>query len=563
LAFFASKAVSEVWSKLLPHIKSAGNVMTEKSQVPVLICGGGPVGLALAIELGLRGVECMLVEQGDGSVPVPKMSQLSTRTTEFCRRWGVMDQVKKVAWPETHPGDFVYITSMIGYELFRRKYPSYAERGELGYTPEGARQCPQIFFDPILLEHARSLPQITLRHRTRLDSPAEAGDRISARVIDLVSGQSETISASYLVGCDGFEGHVRRALEIGITGSGVLSFSISIFFRSRELASLHDKGWAKFYRMVDEGGHWSDLVAIDGHELWRLTLLDLDPNTEMDSFDSLRRAAGTSFSYELISVLPWRRRESIADHYRNGRVFIAGDAAHQCSPTGGLGMNTGLADAVDIGWKLAAVLDGWGGELLLDSYEAERRPVALSHVTSSTRMYQQTVALPGGSAINEKSLEGERVRRQFVEIYRAQHRAGMNVISENVKLGYCYENSPIIWPDETTPPEDAGEYTPTARPGTRAPHAWIGEGCSTLDLFGDGFVLLKFDRNSDPSSLVVAAAARRVPLKIVDINNRDIAALYERKLVLVRPDGHVAWRADTSPADAFALIDRVRGAGSA
>jgi 2-polyprenyl-6-methoxyphenol hydroxylase-like FAD-dependent oxidoreductase len=335
--------------------------MTQEPKVPLLICGGGPVGLALAIELGLRGVECVLVEQSDGTVPVPKMSQLSTRTTEFCRRWGIMDRVKKVAWPETHPGDFVYITSMIGYELFRRKYPSYVERGELGYTPEGARQCPQIFFDPILLDHARSLPKINLRHRTRLDSFVEERDRISARVIDLASGQRETITASYLVGCDGFEGHVRKALGIGIAGSGVLSFSISIFFRSRELASLHDKGWAKFYRMVDEAGHWSDLVAIDGHELWRLTLLDLDPNTEMDSFDadaSLRRAAGTSFSYEIISVQPWRRRESITDHYRKGRTFIAGDAAHQCSPTGGLGMNTGLADAVDIGWKLAAVLDG-------------------------------------------------------------------------------------------------------------------------------------------------------------------------------------------------------------
>ena len=542
--------------------------MTQESKVPVLICGGGPVGLALAIELGLREVQCMLVEQGDGAVPVPKMSQLSTRTTEFCRRWGIAEQVKKAAWPENHPGDFVYITSMTGHELFRRKYPSYAERGGLNFTPEGARQCPQIFFDPILLQRAASLPNVTLRHRTRLDSFVEESEGVRAQITDLTSGRSETIIATYLVGCDGFDGYVRKALGISVQGSGVLSFSISIFFRSSELASLHDKGWAKFYRMVDEAGHWSDLVAIDGRELWRLTLLDLDPNTDMESFDvdaSLRRAAGVNFSYEIISVLPWRRRESIADRYRKGRVFIAGDAAHQCSPTGGLGMNTGLQDAVDIGWKLAAVLAGWGGELLVDSYEAERRPVALSHVTSSTRMYQQTIALPGGSAICEKSPDGEKVRRQFAEAYRAQHKAGMNVISENVKLGYCYENSPVIWPDGTTAlPEDGSEFTATARPGSRAPHAWVSDGRSTLDLFGGGFVLLRFGQNPpDATKLVSAATLRGVPLNIIDIDNLNVAELYERRLILVRPDGHVAWRDDVCPSDPIALMDRVRGAGSA
>ena len=179
-------------------------------QVPVLICGGGPVGLALAVELGSRGIECTLVERGDGNVTVPKMSQVSTRTMEFCRRWGIADEVKQAGWPQTHSGDFIYVTTMAGHEIFRQKFASYAEQGDLGYTPEGPRQCPQIFFDPILLRRARSLPSVTLRHRAEVDSFEAGVDGVRARVTSLDSGDSETISAAYLVGCDGFDGLVRK-----------------------------------------------------------------------------------------------------------------------------------------------------------------------------------------------------------------------------------------------------------------------------------------------------------------------------------------------------------------
>ncbi|HZA57401.1 MAG TPA: FAD-dependent monooxygenase, partial [Candidatus Udaeobacter sp.] len=240
-------------------------------QVPVLICGGGPVGLALAVELGSRGIECMLIERGDGNVTVPKMSQVSTRTMEFCRRWDIAEEVKKAGWPETHPGDFIYVTTMVGHEIFRQKFASYAERGDLGYTPEGPRQCPQIFFDPILFRRAASLPSVTLRPRTEVESFEAGLDGVHARLTSLDSGDSETIGAAYLIGCDGFDGLVRKALNTHYEGSGLLSYSLSIFFRSKALGELHDKGWARFYRLVDDSGHWSDLVAIDGHELWRLT----------------------------------------------------------------------------------------------------------------------------------------------------------------------------------------------------------------------------------------------------------------------------------------------------
>jgi 2-polyprenyl-6-methoxyphenol hydroxylase-like FAD-dependent oxidoreductase len=532
--------------------------------VPVLICGGGPVGLALAAELGFHRVNCLLVEQGDGKVPVPKMSQLTTRTMEFCRRWGIAERVKKAGWPENHPCDFVYVTSLTGYELYRQKFPSYAQRPELSYSPEGPRHCPQIFFDPVMLEHVSSLPTIALRHRTRLDSFVEESDSVAVYVTDLRSGGVETIPASYLVGCDGFDGLTRKTLGIEYAGEGVLSFSVSIFFRSAELSRLHDKGWARFFRLIDSSGHWGDLVSIDGRELWRLTELRVDTDANISLFDvegCLRRAVGANFSYEVLSVLPWKRRGLVAKCYGRGRVFLAGDAVHQSSPTSGLGMNTGLGDAVDLGWKLAAIIDGWGGERLLESYGAERMPVGIGSVTDSDRTYRETTLLRGGTAIAQKSSEGERQRRQFAEELVARTQGRSDPTSENVKLGYCYDHSPIVWPDGTAgPPEDVWDFVPSARPGSRAPHAWIGENRSMLDLFGHGFVLLRFGKEpADVQTLVQAAAARAVPLQIVEIVNPDIERLYERKLVLVRPDGHVAWRGDEGPANALTLIDVVRG----
>ena len=532
--------------------------------VPVLICGGGPVGLALAAELGFQRVNCVLVEQGDGGVPVPKMSQLTTRTMEFCRRWGIAEQVKKAGWPENHPCDFVYATSLTGYELYRQKSPSYAQRPQLGYSPEGPRHCPQIFFDPVLLEHVSWLPTITLRHRTRMDSFVEESDGVAVNLTDLESGEMETIRTCYLVGCDGFDGLTRKALGIEYGGEGVLSFSVSIFFRSAELATLHDKGWARFFRLIDASGHWGDLVSIDGRELWRLTELRINCDADISSFDvesCLRKAMGANFSYEVLSVLPWKRRGLVARRYGRGRVFLAGDAVHQSSPTSGLGMNTGLGDAVDLGWKLAAIIEGWGGEMLLESYGAERMPVGMASVADSDRTYHETTLLCGGSAITQCSAEGERQRRRFAEDLLGRTQGKSDPTSENVKLGYCYDNSPIIRSDGTSgPPRDVWDFVPSARPGSRAPHAWVGENRSLLDLFGHGFVLLRF--GADPVSvepLARAAAARAVPLQVVDITNPDIERLYERKLVLVRPDGHVAWRGDDCPANALTLMDVVRG----
>jgi 2-polyprenyl-6-methoxyphenol hydroxylase-like FAD-dependent oxidoreductase len=454
---------------------------------------------------------------------------------------------------------------MSGYELGRHRVPSVAQRPSLPYTPEGPCGCAQIYYDPILLDHAGSLPSVTLRHKTRLDSFAQESGRVLARLVDVETDWAETISAQYVVGCDGAGGTVAQALGVRYGGLGVFSHSLNIYFRCPQLASLHDMGWARFYRFTDAGGSWGEVIGIDGKELWRLSVYKIEPGLDPKSVDAhayMRRLAGKDISYEILSVMAWERRECVADRYRDGRVFIAGDAAHQNSPTGGLGLHTGLADAVDLGWKLVAVVQGWGGDALLSSYEAERRPVAEANVRACTAEFNTMTKLPGGPAIGDDSPEGSRLRRQFAEAF-GRTREGRSVgFTDNLRLGYCYEASPIVLPDGTKgPPIETPDFVPNARPGTRAPHAWLGPGRSTLDLFGKGFVLLRFaPQVGSAGALGEAAAARGVPFRIFDIADPAIAALYERPLVLVRPDGHVAWRGDAVPPDAFALIDRVRGA---
>jgi len=527
--------------------------------IPVLIAGGGPVGLALAVELGRAGIACTLVEKRDGTLSVPKMSGLSVRSMEFNRRWGIAEKVKGAGWPRTHPNDFVYCTSMVGYELARRRIPSYDDT-KLPYTPEPSCACAQIFYDPILLNYARSLPSLTIRHLASLESFVQEGECVRAQVMDVATGRIETIAARYLVGCDGAGGTVSRALGVEYEGLGRVSNSVNVYFRSPALAKIHSKGWARFYRFTDAGGSWGEVIGIDGKELYRLSVLKADP--AFDGHAYLRRLAGTDVPYELLSVMAWERRECVSDRYRDRRVFLAGDSAHQNSPTGGLGLHTGLADAVDLGWKLAAVLQGWGGEGLLASYELERKPIALNNVRASTAEFNVLVDMPGGPEIDEDSPRGAELRRRFAEAFERTREVSSPVYTENLRLGYCYDPSPIVVSDGSPAiPSDTPEFVPSARPGTRAPHAWIGEGRSTLDLYGKGFVLLRLGARPPAAEAIAEAAARRgVPLQVVELADPKVAALYERRLVLVRPDGHVAWRDDALPANALALIDRVRGA---
>ena len=512
----------------------------------MVIAGAGPVGLGLACELGLRGVDCLLVEKRDGSVTVPKQSMVSTRNMEFCRRWGVAAAVRNAVWPESHPRDFVYLDSLRGRELMRVKVPSYGQRDPRDFTPEAPCPCPQIYFDPILLARVKTFPNVTVRYDTAVDSFRQDGADVTVRLAGLVTGATRGDAARYLIGCDGPAGFVRGALGIGLGGLGVDAMSVNIFFRSAALASFHDKGWARFYRLIDENGCWSELIPIDGKELWRLTVFD-EPASAAEPDDLLRRMAGGTFPYEILSVSRWERRDFVAENFGQGRVMIAGDAAHECSPTGGIGMHTGLEEVVNLGWKLAAMIEGWGGPELIASYATERLPIARRNVELATRSFHAIAGIPG-----------------LPKIDTTDWRATPDWLSipEHLKIQYCYEGSPICIPDGTPASDpEPPRFMSSTRPGTRAPHAWLADGSSLLDLFGDGFTLLRLgERPPHAGTLAAAARARGVPLRTVAIADPAIAALYEKRLVLVRPDGHVAWRGDTA-VDVAGIVERIRGAG--
>lgn len=284
--------------------------------------------------------------------------------------------------------------------------------------------------------------------------------------------------------------------------------------------------------------------------------------SEQEIRDAVVKAVGVDFEFDIESVLSWVRRELVADSYVAGRIYIAGDAAHLMSPTGGFGMNTGIADSVDLGWKLAAVTEGWGGPQLLASYEVERRPVALRNVHEASgnlnRMLSNRDQRPPAT-IFTSGPEGDRDRAEYGANFAANMRREW--FTMGVHLGFFYEGSPICWPDGTPPPLfELADYKPTARPGSRAPHAWIGPHRSTLDLFGRGFTLLQLASPAmDAPRLQEAAAQRGVPLTTVNLSDERASELYARRLVLVRPDGHVAWRGDSEPDDAGAVIDVVSG----
>jgi 2-polyprenyl-6-methoxyphenol hydroxylase-like FAD-dependent oxidoreductase len=529
--------------------------------VAVLIVGGGPVGLSLAGELGWRGIACELVEQGDGTISTPKMNEVNTRSMEFCRRWGIAERVRDCPFPADHSLDVVFVTSLSGYELARmRRAPRSQQKAE-SYSPERLQICSQLWFDPILQAFARAQPTVTLRYRTRLEAFEATQAGVRAELHDLETGSRETVTADYLVGCDGANSAVRAALGIGLQGKGTLGHPLHLYFRAPDLLARCGRQAGVFFLAIDRDGLWANIRVIDpANSLWRLMVLDSDGKQTADTVDRaalVRRAVGFPIDVEWQGLSIWTRKSVVAESYGKGRVFLAGDAVHQLSPTGALGMNTGVGDAVDLGWKLAAVLQGWGGGKLLDSYDSERRPVGLRNVRMATEFYLAHGGFEDGLAeIEDDSDAGRTLRQSLAE--GLTKNVGRMFRTAGLQLGYRYESSPICVGDGAPPPDEPERYVPSAHPGSRAPHVWLGDGRSTLDLFGRGFVLLRFGEAAT-RALEQAAKRRSVPLNVVDVDAPQAAALYERRLVLVRPDGHIAWRGDTLRLDADALIDRVRG----
>src|SRR5215831_3168867 len=502
--------------------------MTDRSdvfEIPVLIAGGGPIGLALVGDLGRRGVATLLVEERENKLNPAKMLEVSVRTMEFCRQLGIVDKVRNWGFPRDWPLDSIFVTDLQGYELGRVRVPALAAQAHLTFSPERGMPCPQTWFDPILQEYARSFARVTLRHNTRLETFVQDPDGVTAILRDCSTGRSETVRTKYLVGCDGFASTVRDLLGIEIRGEPHIDWSMTIYLRIPNLPAQHDKGKAFRYVFVGPEGTWSFLSIVDGKDLWRLQLVDLDEHRLQNADISalMRRCMGRDVAYSIEHKDLWERKRTVADRFMDGRVFLAGDAAHAHPPNGGLGMNTGIQDAFDLGWKLAAVLQGWGGDILLESYDHERRPASARAAEVSLSNYRRLVSAAQRAEINAATAEGEAARRLIGEnLVRENERSWQPI---GVHLGYIYDPSPIVLPDGSRKPaDDTFGYRPTAFPGSRAPHVWLTKDRSILDLFGDGFVLLKFaDVVTD--TLERDAKSRGVPLRVHRIEHREAAEL--------------------------------------
>ncbi len=534
-------------------------------ETPVLIVGGGPVGLGLALELGWRGAECLLVDklERDGYKTHPRANLVNSRTMEFCRRWGVAGRVKEVGTPPGYPHTAMYVTSLRGHLIARIDRPRHGGDKQVAFTPEPPQRCNQIWFDPVLRERAEGFPSVKLRYRWRFDSFKQDAQGVTSSVTDLATGESHTVRSAYLAACCGGGSPIRRILGIDANEGEVLGAPLSVYFRAKNLWDYHDKGKGVLHFIIGATGVWATLNSLNGGDLWRVTLhggaKEHAAQESIDHHDILTRIVGTEFPYELIAISPWVRRKLVTAAYRHGRVFLAGDCAHQNTPTGGYGMNTGMGDAVDLGWKLAASLQGWAGPNLLDSYDAERRPVALRNVEEATRNFQLRSFAPVPELL-ESSAAGEAARQRLGgEIVKNTSR---ELLSDGIAMGYRYDASPVVSPDGSEPPPlSVTEYVQSSFPGARAPHAWLADGRSMLDLFGRSYVLLRLGPDAPPIGPIRDAAKRRgVPLEVAATDEPFVCSAYQRKLVLVRPDGHVAWRGDALPADAEDVIARVTGA---
>jgi len=523
------------------------------TDVDVLIIGAGPVGLSLAIELGTRGIACRVVERNDRVGYNPRAKMTNVRSREHLRRWGIADELRlKSPMPMDYPANVVFATRMTGGLLARFEDSFNCTQVRNDLFAEGGQWVPQYTLEEVLRARAVAIPGVEISFNTTLESFEQDADGVRARVI----GQAD-IRARYLVGADGAKSLVRKLIGVKLLGDGAFAPNLNLVFRSNELAGLHPHGPAIMYWMVNDDVPGL-LGPMSGDGLWYFIATKLAADDQTDHAALIRRSTGLDFDIEIVGTDPWVAHRLIAERFSEGRVFLAGDACHLHPPFGGFGMNMGIGDAVDLGWKLAAVLQGWGGPGLLASYEAERRPVhdwAMAEASANYATVSNQLVRPG---LEDAGPLGDATRREVS--YTIAVSKIREIRSLGTVKGYTYSGSPIVVADGTEAPLRQGMvYEPSAHPGCVAPHLWLLDGSSLYDHFGPGFTLLAM-AHCDTNSLREAAQKRGIPLTIATLDDPRLLPRYQAPLALIRPDQHVAWRGAELPRDLGALLDRVTGA---
>jgi 2-polyprenyl-6-methoxyphenol hydroxylase-like FAD-dependent oxidoreductase len=544
--------------------------------VDVVIVGGGPFGLMLANELGRRGVTAALFDAKPSTAVNPQANATQARTMETYRRLGFADEVRALGLPDDFPTDVAYFTRFAAHELARFPLPSSLEARKRATQSSGSwstaelpHRVSQKYVEQVLRRHAEALPGISVNYGWRVTGFGENEDAVIARVTEAGGDETRHVTARYLVGADGARSYVRRQLGIGYTGeTGV----VRDFFGGRMYAIYLSA--PQFYDVVRHPRAWMNvtfnrdrrafMAAVDGKgEFAFHTQLREDEDeegiTEADALAMFRAAVGAEIDAHILSRDTWTAGHAlVAEKLRRGRTFLGGDAAHLFTPAGGLGYNTAVDDAVNLGWKLAAQLKGVSGPLLLDSYELERKPAAVRNVGFAREFAESLGGFLPKPGLEDEGPVGERLRREAGAYLETHGRAEFNI--PGITFGVRYAGSPVVVSDGSDPPPDsANRYEPSASPGGRAPHLWLGEDRSLFDTFGFEWTLLRLGR-APPVADRLARAARqaRIELEIVDVRCDEARQLYEAPLALIRPDQVVAWRG-FSDSEAEAVVAAVTG----
>ncbi|MEI7740002.1 MAG: FAD-dependent monooxygenase [Betaproteobacteria bacterium] len=537
--------------------------------VDVVIIGGGPVGLALSADLAWRGHQVLLLEKGDGSIYQPKMDLVGIRTMEFCRKWGIVRDVEESDYDRNYPQDNVYLTSLNGYELGRQEMPSMNNELPPNESPQKRERCPQNYFDPILRKFATAQSTNQIYYETECIAFSQSQNQVKIQAKDIKTNRVLNIKAIFLVGCDGAKSLIRDSLNIKMSGKGLLTYTTNVIFECSGFNSLHNKAPGYRYMFIGPNGTWCTIVAINGKDQWRMSLIGSAEEKKTYTEDEIKafafKALGKPFEMKIISILPWQRAELVAERYRDKNVFICGDACHLTSPTGGLGMNTGIGDAVDLSWKLSGYLQGWGGEQLLDSYTIERKPIAERITQFSTGNLEIMKKLPSNDSIYEDSNEGQIVRAKVG--HAMTEGLKREWFSLNMHLGNRYTNSPINIYEEFEDPvkqkfefEDSINYIPSTRPGCRAPHVWLDKELSTLDLINKKFSLFCFVDISEEINLLCQYADQlKIPITVFFIDSVKTKLLFEFNYLMIRPDGHIAWRGNNCKIEPSYFWSKITG----
>jgi 2-polyprenyl-6-methoxyphenol hydroxylase-like FAD-dependent oxidoreductase len=538
---------------------------------PVLIVGGGPCGLMLANELGRRGIDVVLVDEKPGTAFNPQANATQARSMEHYRRLGFANEIRAAGLPVDYPTDVAYFTRYAGFELARFQLPSSGKAAELVKGLSGswsAAELPhrvsQKFVEQILRRQAEQLSGVQLNYGWRLAGYSEQDNGITAELEPVSGGPRRVIRSVFLVGADGPRSLVRQSLGIsygGMTGiqrDFMGGRMLAIYLRAPGFyaAVPHPKAW--MYNCFNRDRR-AFMASVNGRDEFAFHT-QLQPGedqasvTEWDARAAFHRACGAAIDCEVLSFQTWTAGHAlVAEGMQRGRVFLGGDAAHLFTPTGGLGYNTAIEDAVNLGWKLASVLKGVSPPALLDSYEAERRPVAVRN-TGYARGFADSLGLYQAAPEIEDETDAGREARRAAGAYLETHaRAEFNI--PGVTFGCRYDGSPIIVSDGSAPPPDAANvYVPTACPGGRAPHAWLEDGRSLYDLFGFEWTLLRFTEDApDAGHFQNVARTFGAELKVIDAPAA-LRALYEADLALIRPDQIVAWRGSASQVNVFECV---------